>query len=333
MTDRQPYLPKILGQALLTQLLLFMTSSLIISYSAYFELNQTVLTVISSVLAVLTFGLPILFYCKCTRIKVFSLRHTADPRRPLSSQKLILLFFAAVSLTVTAVNLFGMLSEALFSMLGFTATESEMKSIPLFAAVFFRNVIIAAFFEELLFRGVVLHSASGKTAVFKIIISGLLFSLMHCDFTQFLYAFAAGITIAFFALLTGSLVFAVAVHFSQNLITFIFTVIFSNSNSKFYNSAVTYSFLFFATVSVIFIFLICFFRPLKIYIRSQLCQGNGISAASEVSDEIQKADGKNEALRFRIHNGDKNSKNPFFCPEIRVYIIACVTYAVVTLFF
>ena len=71
-------------------------------------------------------------------------------------------------------------------------------------------------FEEFLFRGVMLAKLRpyGKTPA--ILISALLFALMHQNAAQFLYAFAAGIALGFIATETGALLPCILVHFTNN---------------------------------------------------------------------------------------------------------------------
>lgn len=71
-------------------------------------------------------------------------------------------------------------------------------------------------FEEFLFRGVMLAKLRqyGKTPA--ILISALLFALMHQNASQFLYAFIAGIVLGFIATETGALLPCILVHFTNN---------------------------------------------------------------------------------------------------------------------
>lgn len=78
--------------------------------------------------------------------------------------------------------------------------------------------IIAPILEELLFRKLFIDyfGKYGKGAA--ILMSGLLFGLFHGNFSQFFYAFAMGIILAYVYSYTGKIKYTIAVHMTINFI-------------------------------------------------------------------------------------------------------------------
>lgn len=85
---------------------------------------------------------------------------------------------------------------------------------------FLSSVVVPAFVEEIAYRGVVLHALRPFGRWFAIIASGVLFGVMHFNPSQFLYAAAAGIALAYFVLESGSLWLSIALHALNNALSF-----------------------------------------------------------------------------------------------------------------
>lgn len=77
--------------------------------------------------------------------------------------------------------------------------------------------VLPAFIEEFNYRGVVLGELAGYNMRGAVIFSSLLFSIMHCNAAQFLYAFIIGLSISYFVLKFKSLWIGVAIHLAFNL--------------------------------------------------------------------------------------------------------------------
>jgi len=78
--------------------------------------------------------------------------------------------------------------------------------------LFVYMVFAAAFFEELLCRGILLNALKPYGHGFAIIITGFLFGIMHGNFQQFTYAFVLGIVLAYITIQTGSILTATILH-------------------------------------------------------------------------------------------------------------------------
>ena len=81
----------------------------------------------------------------------------------------------------------------------------------------FSGAVIPAFSEELLFRGVILSNLKPYGKGMAILVSALLFGLMHMNLAQFLYATVAGVVLGIVYMATHSLWLCILIHFANNL--------------------------------------------------------------------------------------------------------------------
>ncbi len=119
------------------------------------------------------------------------------------------------------------ITEALLSAISFSGIKVSSYTVSLpdgpyeIIISFLSMVILPAILEEMLFRGALLNAFLPYGKNFAIIISALLFSLMHANPHQMLYAFCAGILFAVFACESRSLWLPILAHASVNLFSFI----------------------------------------------------------------------------------------------------------------
>ncbi len=81
------------------------------------------------------------------------------------------------------------------------------------------TVIIPAFFEELVFRGLILTNLLPHGRTFAIIVSGIIFGAVHGTVSQILFATLAGIVLGWVYVETGSIWCGIFVHFINNLVS------------------------------------------------------------------------------------------------------------------
>jgi len=92
-------------------------------------------------------------------------------------------------------------------------------SWPLFLLAILVSAVIPAICEELLFRGVILNGLRSRFSdVGSVVLSGLMFALMHGNLQQFIYPFILGCIMGWIVLRTGSLVSSIIVHFVNNFL-------------------------------------------------------------------------------------------------------------------
>ncbi len=203
-----------IGRALLMQTAMYLTASLFLGYLPETLKNNAFVSV-SLKLAV--FLLPVFVYCKLSEYNLFD--RSKAKKQPRS--RWALSYITALSLTVTAVNLLGVITS---KAVGAESQETVFSGAGDAVGAFLTSVVLASVLEEFLFRGAFFHASEGLNAAVRIVLSALCFALMHYSLLQFFYALSAGIVIAFFYSKNGSLRFAILVHAGANFITWLFTV-------------------------------------------------------------------------------------------------------------
>ena len=116
--------------------------------------------------------------------------------------------------------------EYLMRLVGYKADNFSLlntSSIPMF----FVNIVVVALMpaicEEFIFRGVILNGLKSTGKVKMIVLSGLMFSIMHLSLQQSVYQFILGMVLSAIVMITGSIVSSIILHFFNN-----FFVLFTN---------------------------------------------------------------------------------------------------------
>lgn len=122
----------------------------------------------------------------------------------------IILTFLMMPL-ITFINALSML----FSQNAVTALTQEMSGNT-FIVNLILMAVIPAISEEFVFRGVLFHTYRKSSVLYGIVISGVVFGLMHLNFNQFSYAFVLGIVFALVIEATGSIYAVMIAHFVIN---------------------------------------------------------------------------------------------------------------------
>ena len=99
--------------------------------------------------------------------------------------------------------------------LGFVA--DEMQEYPFLLWVL-ALAIVPSFFEELVFRGVILHEFRGIPIKKAALINGLLFGFLHFNLVQFFMALILGVILAYFMHYTRNILAPILGHFVWNMI-------------------------------------------------------------------------------------------------------------------
>ncbi|MDR2009990.1 MAG: CPBP family intramembrane metalloprotease [Bacteroidales bacterium] len=105
--------------------------------------------------------------------------------------------------------------------------ENLTGDYPIGIPTFFSLVVLAPFFEELIYRGIILDGLLKRySAVTSILISGLIFGLLHLNLVQIIPAFVAGIFIGWVYYKTRNLICTIIIHVCMNLTGFIEGIFF-----------------------------------------------------------------------------------------------------------
>jgi len=116
-------------------------------------------------------------------------------------------------------NIFSNLVSEFFKNFGYTPVIPELQ-LPMgvvgIILYFVASCAIPALCEEFMFRGLILGSLRKYGDVIAIVLSSLLFALMHGNFVQIPFAFIVGLIFGYITVLSNSIWPAVAAHFLNN---------------------------------------------------------------------------------------------------------------------
>jgi len=110
--------------------------------------------------------------------------------------------------------------QAFIEAMGFKITAGDFPAATSISGLLFDVVYIAALpalVEEFALRGVVMQPLRKYGDTFAIMMSSLVFALMHGNLIQIPFAFIAGIAIGYLVIATGSIWTGVLIHFFNNL--------------------------------------------------------------------------------------------------------------------
>lgn len=172
--------------------------------------------------AALSLLVPFSFYAAYIKIP----RASAVPQKAVSFR--LLLPAVCISLAVSAVGFLCQRALLDLSMLfGFSyqIPGPVFPAEPGAAAAFVLNLtIVPAILEETVFRGMVLQSLRRFGDGFALVVSSLLFALVHILPPQMPNAFLMGLVIGYFVLFTGSVRTGVVIHVCNNALVLLQTV-------------------------------------------------------------------------------------------------------------
>ena len=123
------------------------------------------------------------------------------------------------------------LSDDADALLGYYDTNinsSDIWAVYFLIYVFFASVI-PAFAEEMLFRGVIMRGLEQYGKLPAVILSAVMFSLMHGSFSQTLLQFIGGLAIAGVVILTKNWLLGTLMHFTNNVFAYFHAVIISDA--------------------------------------------------------------------------------------------------------
>lgn len=168
------------------------------------------------VLQLLIFVLPGIFYCKLKGSGYISnLRMGAFSPRGLMS---VLYSFGALVCGSALLNIL------MYYIFGIEATIDYGSAIPAgsmnltsitYVAITF--AVVPALAEEFIFRGIMLSEYSQNGRITAVIISSLMFAMMHFNLRGFVVYFFGGVVFAFVTYVTDSLFCAILLHFMNNI--------------------------------------------------------------------------------------------------------------------
>lgn len=185
--------------------------------------------------------------------------------------------------------------------------------------MFISTAIVPAFVEELLFRGVVLSSIRPYSEGGAILISSLLFGLMHQTPFQLFYATAIGVVLGIIRVKTGSIWTGVLVHFFNNFLSVIQTYLL-----EFYDEHTGNLVYIILTLSII---LLGFVLGAVFYIK---CQKRTDNVETVHIGVYQKTEIQGAKIFFRREN--VKIYKAFFAPTMIIFVVLCAMTMISTAF-
>ncbi|SET62968.1 CPBP family intramembrane glutamic endopeptidase [[Clostridium] polysaccharolyticum] len=158
----------------------------------------------------LVLALPTVLYVITSRIRIKDLFRFRKIK--IGTIFLAILFTFAITPLMQVVNLVSMLF-AKNEIAGKIDSITEGRP---FILSLFVIAVVPAFLEESVYRGGFFNVYSRKSPLKAIVLSGLLFGLMHLNFNQFSYAFVMGMIFCFLVEGTNSIYTTMLVHFVIN---------------------------------------------------------------------------------------------------------------------
>lgn len=170
---------------------------------------------------ILGLWLPILFIVNMIKIPV----HVAFPMRKPKPDILIAGIFICFGVSMIGSMASGLLSQLIESIFDVVPTMPDI-DIPkgtVANIIYAVNIaVVPAIFEELLFRGAIMQSLRRFGDGFALVVSSILFAMLHGNLVQGPNAMLAGMVIGYFVLLTGSIFTGMIMHLVNNSLSVAF---------------------------------------------------------------------------------------------------------------
>ncbi len=154
--------------------------------------------------------IPMLFYIIITKQNILEVIRLKKIKTV--NMFLAIVFAFLITPLMTLLNLISLLFST--NVIDDTVTN-VVENNPLFLSLFI-IAFIPCIFEEAVYRGVFFHEYRKVNPLKAVVLSGLLFGLLHMNFNQFIYAFAMGVVFAVMIEATDSILTTMIIHFTIN---------------------------------------------------------------------------------------------------------------------
>lgn len=171
-----------------------------------------------------TFTVPFIVLAKIFKTRVSDL----VPLGPAKKGTALPFFFFGMSMCALANLLANTGTNTLNSILSGFGLKYELpssdgeKNLLIFALAFLSSAVVPALVEEFSCRGVTLGLLKGHSEGVAIVVSAVIFAVIHGNFVQIPFAFVVGLALAVIRIKTGTLWIAILVHFCNNFVSVLF---------------------------------------------------------------------------------------------------------------
>lgn len=189
----------------------------VLSGNPYYTLDNTRFLLFYSAVWAFSFLLPSLMVSHIYGRKFVPF----SPARPVPFFFAVLLIFAAVGLCMLS-NIINAFVSAFLREMGANvpAPTVMMVNTPTsFVLNLFTIAVLPALLEEMVWRGYILRSLRAYGDGFAVVVSALLFSLMHGNLRQIPFAFIVGLFLGYLYVQTNNIWIPILVHFINNSIS------------------------------------------------------------------------------------------------------------------
>lgn len=185
--------------------------------------EPAIMQVLQVILSILMFTVPFIVIFKAGGMRISDLVPIKKPEKGMR----LSMYFIGVAFCAFA-NMATSAASRFFSFFGieYNVDFGETpKGFFGFLLCLLSTVITPALIEEFAFRGIVLGSLKKYGEGFAVLVSSILFGLMHGNFEQIPFAFLVGLVLGLITVKTDSILIACAVHGTNNLVSVIFDFI------------------------------------------------------------------------------------------------------------
>lgn len=217
----------------------------------------------SSVVCQLSLILAFLVYNKLKKINFVK---ACQIKKSLDIKKLLLVIVIGL-VALFGFNYFSGVFLKFLEFLGYNvsnttgATFGFDKGIGMLFLSIFTTALLPAIAEELCMRGVVYNGLKQNSSKMAILLSALIFMILHLSLEQSIYQFLLGVGLALIVYYTGNIVYSIVLHFVNNATVLIFNYFAPTASSLNFNGAWDYiwpilvAILSVAIISVLFVLL------------------------------------------------------------------------------
>ena len=198
----------IIMQLTLSFLLSFVAMPLIM-YSLYYDysaINACIEMLISFISGIILLW----FMSNSFKRSIKELKFTFKPKETVDTLAMMYFLNYAIGIIGALLSKFGLPD---------TSPDFSLNGSVLFNTFTFISVVILApIFEELIFRGMILQTLSKYNKMFAIVVTSLLFGLLHLNMTQAIPAFFMSLILCYMCLKTDSLLVTILAHAGNNFL-------------------------------------------------------------------------------------------------------------------